>query len=117
MAQAGVQGVSPKHPDVLALIGAGVAPELFGDAATKAVAKGKGFQYVVGTLRSQLAEAGGHGSGAPPGPARWDADRSSIEAEGVRVGIGQWCGNAAQELFSAYTERVRLAREASAVAA
>lgn len=117
MDQAGLKGVSAKHPDVVALVGLGVAPELFGSAATKAVAKGKDFQYVVGILRSQLAESGGVAARASAVAKPWDFDRPGIEGEGERLGLGKWCGNPNQEMFSAYTERVRLARDAETVEA
>jgi hypothetical protein len=116
MEQGGLRGVAAAHPDLVALLGKGITPDMFGAAATKAIARGKGWQYVVGTLRSQLEEAAGTGDLPTLGAVAWDATRSSVEAKGVELGLGPWCGNAAQELFTVYTERVRVAM-ASATAA
>ena len=106
---AGLSGVSVSHPELVALVNRGATPAMFTDAATKAIAKGKDFRYVVGTLQGQIEDAVAMGSGPAIGAAAWDADRPSIEAMGVRLDLGPWCGNAAQELFSVYADRVRLA--------
>ena len=57
-------------------------------------------------------DAAGIAAGPAAGALAWDQDRPSIEATGDRLGLGRWCGNPVQELFSAYTERVRQALEA-----
>lgn len=111
MAEAGVPGVGVGHPKLLALIGRGVTPAMFGAAAAKSVAKGKGFAYAIGVLESELTDAVAASVGPVVGQKPWDHDRPAIEAEGERLGLGRWCGNAAQELFTVYTERVRQARE------
>ncbi len=84
---------------------------MFADAAAKSVAKGKGFRYLLGVIDGQLADAACLAQGAVVGQRPWDADRTTVEAEGERVGLGRWCGNPVTELFSVYTERVRQARE------
>lgn len=109
MAKAGLPGVAAGHPEVLALVEKGVAPDAFGSAAAKSVAKGKGFAYAIGVLSGQLVDAVGIAAGPAVGQLAWDRDRPSIEATGVRLGLGMWCGSPVQELFSAYTERVRRA--------
>lgn len=93
------------------MLGQGVTLATFIDAATKTVAKRKGFQYLLGVVRGQLADAADIAAGPSADAVRWDESRPSIEATGERMGLGRWCGNAAQELFSVYTERVRQAVE------
>lgn len=115
MRAAGIASVSPQHPELLALLAAGVTPEQFGDAATQAVSKGKGFPYALGIVRGWLREANAvteTGLAMPQKP--WDESRSTIEAEGERVGVGRWSESDFQagrgESFAAYTARVRRAR-------
>jgi uncharacterized protein YdaU (DUF1376 family) len=58
MREAGVASVNASHPDLDALIGQGATPDLFRQAANKAVADGKGsFAYVVGMVKGQMADA------------------------------------------------------------
>ena len=111
MARAGIPDVSPSHPELLAMVNRGVTPEMFGNAAIKSVAKGKGFAYAIGVLNGQLGDAAGLASGAVVGQVPWDENRQSVDATGERLGLGPWCGNPVQELFSAYTARVRAALE------
>ena len=54
---AGVSGVNPGHPDLLALLAAGATDAEFAGAGEAAVRKGKGFAYALGTLKRQREEA------------------------------------------------------------
>ena len=109
----GIASVSPSHPELAALLGKGVTLEMFEDAATKTVAKQKGFAYMLAIIKAQLQDAATIAAGPSVGAEAWDVTRQSIEAHGVRCGLGLWCGNPVQELFSAYTERVRMALEST----
>lgn len=109
----GLASVSPSHPELAALLGKGVSLEMFEDAATKTVAKQKGFAYMLAIIKAQLVDAATIAAGPSVGAEAWNATRQSIEAHGVRCGLGLWCGNPVQELFSAYTERVRMALEST----
>jgi uncharacterized protein YdaU (DUF1376 family) len=54
----GIAGCNPHHPILLALLQAGATEEEFVQAATNAIARGKGsFPYVVGTVKRQREEA------------------------------------------------------------
>jgi hypothetical protein len=108
----GIAGVNPSSPLLLELIGKGVPIEVF-EAAAKTCAEAKppkGMAYLLGIVKRQLAEAAGIAAG-PGMPAKaWDATRSSIEAMGVELGLGQWDEadlSADRETFEVYTERVR----------
>ena len=54
---AGLTGVNPGHPGLLALIAAGCTDEEFVGAGTSAAQRGKGFAYAIGTLKKQREEA------------------------------------------------------------
>lgn len=116
----GMPAVSPGHPELLAMIERGVSVAMFEDAATKAVAKGKGFAYMLAILAAQLASAKAIESGPSVAAEAWDASRKSIEAMGIRLGLGAWNADdisAGREHFPAYTERVRRAMTTQEVAA
>ena len=91
MKRGGIDSVSPQHPKLLAMVAAGVTPEQFEQASVEAVKKSKGFAYALGILEGQLREANAltaDGLAMPEKP--WDESRSSIEAEGERLGLGRW---------------------------
>ncbi len=53
----GVGSCNPGHPDLAVLIAQGAEVQNFVSAARTAVGKGKGFAYVLGIVKGQLAEA------------------------------------------------------------
>lgn len=53
----GIGSCNPGHPDLQVLIGQGAEVQNFVSAARTAVGKGKGFAYVLGIVKGQLAEA------------------------------------------------------------
>ena len=53
----GMGSVSPGHPELLALIKKGVTIDMFEDAATKSVAKQRGFAYMLAIVKGQMSEA------------------------------------------------------------
>jgi hypothetical protein len=55
----GIASVNPKHPDLLALIDQGADVGHFASAAKTASEKGKGFAYVLGIVKGQIADAKG----------------------------------------------------------
>lgn len=111
----GIASVSPSHPELLALLKKGVTLAMFEDAATKTVAKNKGFSYMLAIVTNQLQAAANIEAGPSVAAEAWDANRQTIEAMGVRLGMGKWDETAVinREQFSAYTARVRVAMEAS----
>lgn len=69
----GISPVNPSHPELIALIEAGADIGHFSQAAKMASEKKKGFAYVLGIVKSQLAEA--------------QALADSVQAGGGRPGI------------------------------
>ena len=53
----GIASVNPQHPDLMALIDQGADVGLFASAAKNASEKGKGFSYVLGIVKGQIADA------------------------------------------------------------
>ena len=53
----GMSSVSPSHPELIAMLKKGVTIAMFEDAATKTVAKSKGFAYMLAILANQLQSA------------------------------------------------------------
>lgn len=66
--QAGIPGVSPSHPRLVALLAAGATDEEFLDAAPKAVGKGDGFAYVLGVVEGRRRDAAQARNGMHNGP-------------------------------------------------
>ncbi|MEJ1164748.1 hypothetical protein V9K97_13660 [Variovorax sp. CCNWLW186] len=107
-----VADVNPSSPELIALIAKGVPVETF-EAAAEICAKAtppKGFAYLLGIVKRQLGEAAVIASGAGMPTKPWDADRPSIEAKGVELGLGKWNEHdlsEKRERFDQYTARVR----------
>ena len=53
----GIFDVNPSHPTLRALVDAGVGVDVFVQAAQTAVGRAKGFAYVLGIVKGQMAEA------------------------------------------------------------
>ena len=111
LAQNGIPDVSPSHPEVLALIAKGITPEVFEAAAKKSVNATNRFAYVLTVVKSSLQSAAEIEAGPSVGEVAWDTNRQTIEAMGVRVGIGKWDEMAVvnREPFAGYVIRVRQA--------
>ena len=111
LAQNGIPDVSPSHPEVLALIAKGITPEVFEAAAKKSVNATNRFAYVLTVVKSTLQSAAEIQAGPAAGELAWDTNRQTIEAMGVRVGIGKWdeVATVNREPFAAYVIRVRQA--------
>ena len=112
----GIAGVSPSHPELLALIDKGVTFDQFVDAGKKAREKQKGFPYLMGIVRGQLAEANAIDVAPGMPDTAWDLNGGTIIATGNRLGAPPWVeGSSANgfkgETFAAYTARVRAAIE------
>lgn len=65
---AGIPGVSPAHPRLLALLEAGATPEEFLDAAPKGIGKADGFAYVLGVVEGRRRDAAKAANGIHHGP-------------------------------------------------
>lgn len=121
MKRGGIGAVSPQHPELLAMVKAGVAPEQFEQAAQAATAKSKGFAYALGILKGQLREANEIASDGLTMPTKpWDESRTTIESEGERLGLGRWdeakWSVGQGKSFAEYTKSVAQARETMEVA-
>lgn len=121
MKKGGIGAVSPQHPELLAMVKAGVAPEQFEQAAQAATAKSKGFAYALGILKGQLREANEIASDGLAMPTKpWDESRTTIESEGERLGLGRWdeakWSVGQGKSFAEYTKSVAQARETMEVA-
>lgn len=53
----GIADANPSHPELLALLDAGAGVDVFVDAAGQAAQRGKGFGYVLGTVKGRMADA------------------------------------------------------------
>jgi hypothetical protein len=89
MRSVGIGDSNPGHPDLLALIAAGVIEAEAVGAARAAVAKGKGFAYALGTLKRQRLEAAqtaqGLHRGPMPPPGKAPVDIAARNAEARRL--------------------------------
>lgn len=57
MRAAGIQGVNPSHPKLLALLAAGITPNEIGEVAREERAKGKGMAWVLAVVEGRRREA------------------------------------------------------------
>jgi uncharacterized protein YdaU (DUF1376 family) len=114
LALAGMADVSPRHPDVLALIEKGVSPDQFFSAAQTAFKGGKGFNFAVGILKNQLRDASSI-AGLPSMPAAaWDADPQSVAAMAERLGVKPWQQATSENAFKGEAYPVFLMRVSAA---
>ncbi len=107
----GIPGVSPSHPELLALIAKGVTLEQFVDATKTAVKKNKGFPYMLGVVKGLLSDANAIGNSPGMPDAKWDENGETIRAKAAQVGFEAWEGDSPSqtkqpELFSTYTKRL-----------
>lgn len=109
---AGLQSVSPNHPELLALIAKGITREQFIEAAQAAKGKRSPFAYMLTVVKGQLADA--NAIDAAPGmpDTAWDLNGSTIRAKAAELGMAPWegdnpSGTKQPEPFASYTERVR----------
>lgn len=68
MRAAGIQGVNPSHPKLLALLAAGVTPDEIGEVAREPKARGKGMAWVLATVEGRRRDAAAVGSLPSPPP-------------------------------------------------
>ncbi|GAP37366.1 DUF1376 domain-containing protein [Piscinibacter sakaiensis] len=109
----------PSDPRVIALAEEGYAEDQVEDVAREAVRKGKGFPWVVATLRGRRADAQAIAAapGAAPAPD-WRTDRNEVIRRGVELGLGPYAalddrtGHAVP--WDTYRRRVIAAHDAAA---
>lgn len=65
MRKAGMADANPSHPELIALVKAGVPADIFAAAAEEAVRRGKHFAYAIGVVKRQVAEAAEIERGGP----------------------------------------------------
>lgn len=68
MKAAGLQGVNPSHPKLLALLQAGITPDELAEAAADAAGKGKPFAYALATAEGRRRDAAVQPLPDKPGP-------------------------------------------------
>ena len=68
MRNAGVQGVNPSHPKLLALLAAGVTPDEIGELSREPRSSGKGMAWVLATAEGRRRDAAAVGSLPSPPP-------------------------------------------------
>lgn len=85
----GIGSVNPQHPDLLALIDQGVDVGHFAAAARVAKDKGKGFAYLLGVVKGQMADAALLAS-AQPAPGAGPAQAESFKASDDRKARERW---------------------------
>lgn len=84
----GINPVNPQHPELLALIDQGADVGCFAAAAKVAAKKGKGFAYVLGMVKGQMADAANLAN-APPLGAK-PAQIESFKERDAREGRKRW---------------------------
>ncbi|HYC00370.1 MAG TPA: hypothetical protein VEA35_18965 [Ramlibacter sp.] len=105
MRQAGLQGTNPGDPRLLALLEQGATPAEFAGIAAEAVAKGKGWAWVLTVLPARRAEAASIAL-APPAPAAPPAPSNPAAA---------WLAEQAERAREVEQQRAaRLARKGAA---
>lgn len=65
MKAVGLVGVNPSHPDLVSLLAAGVEEQVFADTAAEAMARGRGFPWVLAAIRGRMADAAATPTPAP----------------------------------------------------
>jgi uncharacterized protein YdaU (DUF1376 family) len=65
MRKAGMADANPSHPELIALVKAGVPADIFAAAAEEAVRRGKPFAYAIGVVKRQVADAAEIERGGP----------------------------------------------------
>jgi len=96
LAEVGMPSVSPNHPDLVAMLQRGVTREVIVSAAKTAVTKKKQWDYAVGIVKRQIAEATELASGAPvvvsvqPGAASSPEERAAIAAQAAVAATAQY---------------------------
>ena len=84
--KAGIQGVNPSNPKLLALLTAGVPEAEFGDLADEDGAKGKSLAWILATIEGRRRDAAAAGTVAVTVKA-WHESASGIEAKAVELGV------------------------------
>lgn len=115
MKSAGIADVNPGHPDLAALVAAGVTEVEAVGAAEAAVKRSKGFAYALGTLVRQRTEAAEKAKGLHNGPlpgtpeaTPWHETAGGIKAKGAELGIAYTSDDECKP-FAVYRNRVYMA--------
>lgn len=93
MRQAGLAGVNPGDPRLLELLRQGATEAEFVGLAAEAVAKSKGFAWVLVALAARRSDAAAITLAAAPGagPAGpWHESPAGVSEKGVELGLGAW---------------------------
>lgn len=86
---AGIAAVNPSHPDLVALLAGGADIGAFVYAAHDAVKKGKGFNYLLGTVKGQMADAKNIAERAGVA-AKAPMQAESFKERDDRIARGRW---------------------------
>lgn len=119
---AGVPDVNPGHPQLRALLDAGVTAQDLADTAAELVAKGRGrFRLLLATIEGRRRDAAAAGALPEVQRVPWDHSRSTIVSKALELGLEEWTeakwAAGAMPDFLAYTAKVRRALEAQQAAA
>ncbi len=86
----GIASVNPSHPDLAALIDAGAEVGQFAAAARAATAKGKGFAYALGIVKSQMLDAAAMAAGSLTSPRDAPRQAESFRERDDRTARERW---------------------------
>lgn len=84
--KAGIQGVNPSNPKLLALLTAGIPEAEFGDLADEQGARGKSLAWILATVEGRRRDAASAGT-VPVVVKEWHETASGIEAKAVELGL------------------------------
>lgn len=102
--KAGIQGVNPSNPKLLALLTAGIPEDEFGDLADELGARGKSLGWILATIEGRRRDAASVGT-VPVVAKEWHETASGIEAKAKELGIPRETANG-MDGFPAFKARV-----------
>jgi len=102
--KAGIQGVNPSNPKLLALLTAGIPENEFGDLADEPGARGKSLAWILAAIEGRRRDAAAAGT-VQVVVKEWHETASGIEAKAVELGIPRETENGI-DAFPAFKDRV-----------
>lgn len=102
--KAGIKGVNPSNPKLLALLTAGIPECEFGDLADEQGARGKSLAWILAAIEGRRRDAAAAGA-VPAVVKEWHETASGIEAKAVELGIPRETENGI-DAFPVFKDRV-----------
>jgi hypothetical protein len=90
MRQAGLQDANPGHPELLALLAAGITVDELASAAADAVKLGKGFVYAMRMAATRRRDAANVGALPTAAPGRQQPTGETAYQRGMREKVAAW---------------------------